>query len=203
MLVRSAISRESGRFCIYQLLVIMFSTVIFSYIEKSTKEDWVLYDSFKKSQNIVMKFADASPFPSFVLDPTGKILACNKSGKGLIKSSLPRDSRAFCFGDLVHPTNKEAVLGMAKNATKEGMYRVEALLLVDYGTYWFNVVDTYEPFALLIEGLAWKGTKCAVVTCRNVHDSKQAHRAVLASALGTQQRTKKVCGIFSLTNPPT
>ena len=94
------------------------------------KEDWVLYDSFKRSLNIINMFADKSPFPAFVVDSVGKILNTNSRGKALLKAALSSAHKRELFIDLVHPNEKENILVILKSAAKEGVHEINSTLLV-------------------------------------------------------------------------
>ena len=68
-----------------ELLVHVGTTVVFGYIERLLKEDWVLYDSFKKAERVYMKLVDSFPDPTFVTELSGRIVYLNASASALVE----------------------------------------------------------------------------------------------------------------------
>ena len=71
---------------IFQLLMILISTIILGYIERTLKEYWVLYDSFKRSYNIYVYLVDKLSNPSLVVNNSGRILYQNRNAQKLNES---------------------------------------------------------------------------------------------------------------------
>ncbi len=142
--VRLLLCGESRSLALYQVLAIAFTTTTFGYIERAMKEDWVIYDSFKKAQNVIMKFADTSPFPSFVLDSFGKIVKCNKRGKELLRSAVNKKKLRVDFADLLPPVSRDHFMDLSKRAITQGSHQTEAPLLVRPGSIHRGYLPCYR-----------------------------------------------------------
>ena len=164
-----------------QLLIIFLTTLSFGCIEKVMKEGWVLYDSFKRSFNLIQKFLDALPQPSFVVDHAGVILKANAKGKALTKLST---GKAY-FEDLIDPKCKELALSNLKAALKGQSSQFEASLKISK--------DVYEPYMINLESISWKNAKCVVISCNNTKLSKTVHGLVLDNAYAVREKTESVC----------
>ena len=123
---------------INEALVIMLTTICFGLVERIMKEDWVLYDSFKRAQNLYMKLVDKLPTPNFVTDTSGRILHMNYSAKVLYerskKSRMPdkipsKDAKGLI--KMVHPDYKKTVEEFLKKATREFVSPIDVPILVN------------------------------------------------------------------------
>ena len=72
------------------------------------KEEWVLYESFKKSDKIFSYLLDTNPQLIFVVDNNGKILYKNKLGSECILSNISGDRAA---GHLTQPSTTTGIRG--------------------------------------------------------------------------------------------
>ena len=118
----------------YEFLVIVVTTLIFAFVEKTMKEDWVLFDSFKRAQKIYAKLIDQTPIPTFVTDSAGRILYCNLLGKelyGVTKSEAI--NKVWNFLELVYADHKSIVEEMMKRVGKEEVEAVEVPLFNELG----------------------------------------------------------------------
>lgn len=77
------VSEKSYVHFFLEILSISFYTFVFAVFERIMKEDWILYDSFKRAQNIYMKLADGLFSPTYITDSMGKILYMNANGRSL------------------------------------------------------------------------------------------------------------------------
>jgi len=72
------------------------SVFLVALVEKSRKESWVLFDTFKKSENIFRKIYEGMPSAIFIIDRNKRILYANNEGISLL-SCYYRSTRSFNF----------------------------------------------------------------------------------------------------------
>ncbi len=105
-----------------QVGVILASALGFGFIERATKESWVLFDSFKKSSMLFMRLADAVPYATFLTDFNGRICYQNTGAKDVLenfcKATGERKSRKGNFLDAIHDSCKQKVQDAFKSAAK-------------------------------------------------------------------------------------
>ncbi len=104
------------------------------------KENWILYDSFKRAQKIYMKLVDGALLPTFVADSTGRVLYANSRGKALFVESRAnaedkdRSQQRLQRGganllELIHPERLKTVEGFLKRGPREKASLVDVPLL--------------------------------------------------------------------------
>ena len=128
-------------------LIIFLTTSLFGYMERLAKEDWVLFDSFKRAQKLYMKMVDKLPMPNFVVDSSGKILYQNSSAKELYaksrKSKIVTSDLLNCAAagnvlkeergllEMVHPDHRENIAKVLKEAIKVPVQSIDIPLLIN------------------------------------------------------------------------
>lgn len=196
-----------------EILVIGFSTIIFGFVERLMKEDWVLYDSFKRSQNIYMKLVDGLSFPTFVTDAAGRILYMNSSGNSLIvesKKSASEKRKANLKGtsnflELIHSSYLKSIEESLKRATKEAIPPIEIPLKsiqqitkhfykCELGLDSTIIEQGYEYYLLTFHRFAWKATNCAIISCERIMERKISNQNLLYQGVQTRKNLKEMCG---------
>ncbi len=119
-------------FC--EFLAIMVTTAVFGFVERQMKEEWVLFDSFKRAQKIYMKLIDQMPVPTFVTDSSGRVIYNNSAGRILYEAATKAPSASnsghnWNFLELVYESHRNTIEDMLKRAVKERLLPVEVPLL--------------------------------------------------------------------------
>ena len=185
----------------YQLIPIQVTTLIFASFEKSSKESWVLLDSFKKSQNVFMKLANSVPFPYFITDLHGKALAQNNQADILIDPN----QKSRCFQDIVHPHYKEKISKSIKEAVQKGKANIEVPLqntrsekLEKNSTNFMKAekigtINGFDFYSLTIEKIAWKNANCLRIVCENIDIYKLSQEVLMKNANLMRKELKTLC----------
>ncbi len=119
-------------FC--EILTIGITTTLFAFVERAMKEEWVLFDSFKRAQKIYMKLIDQLPVPTFVTDFSGRVIYSNSAGKALHDATARSASatgvgHGWNFLELVYADHKQTVEDLLKKIGREAPQAVEVPLL--------------------------------------------------------------------------
>jgi len=103
------------------IFIIAVSTTIFACIERTIKEGWVLFDSFKKSSMTLMGVLDASPYAMLLIDPNGRVFFKNSTAADLLENYSKAEGKAFTnnFIEMIHPRYREEFRSEVKSACKE------------------------------------------------------------------------------------
>jgi len=112
-----------------ELILIITSTILYSFSERNTKENWCLFDSFKRAQRIYAKLIDQIPIPAFVTDSSGRIMYYNESGKLLYAKTGKIYNKSLNFLDIVIQSQKKSIENLIKSAARGYVKPVEVLLL--------------------------------------------------------------------------
>ena len=119
-----------------EIFVTCITTTMFGYIERISKEDWVLYDSFKRSNNLHIQLISQQEIPNFVVDETGKILHENVSGLMLYEKKPGVHDHARCHSSgnecvfkIIHPDYKKTILKLLKETNKQNIEPIDVPLL--------------------------------------------------------------------------
>ena len=133
-ILRCIIIKDQGlNNTVYEILAICCTTVVFSFVERVTKENWVLFDSFKRAQKIYMKLIDQLPIPTFVTDSAGRVVYCNSFGKALYDNTRPISksvsNKSWNFLELVYESYKKAMEDFIKQGCKNKIEPIEIPLL--------------------------------------------------------------------------
>lgn len=156
----------------YEFIALLLTTLFFGFHEKSVKEDWVLIDSFRKSQKMYIKLANSSSFPIFIIDLQGKFLELNSEAYSLLKLCLnPRT-----FYDIVHPSYKEKITIAFKNISKDLDEKMEIPLKAEISDP--SLITGYDFYLLHISRFVWKTGNCIKITCQNIMKDKLSHQLV-------------------------
>jgi len=138
-----------------QICAIMLTTITFGFCERFSKENWVLYDSFKRAQNLFMKMADKFPISNFIVDVSGRMQHLNASAKqlfekakrckiaftsmnanlGKTRSHVKEDRGIF---DMVHPDFRKTVDELIKKAVRQKVDSLEIPLLTNLPSQYAN-----------------------------------------------------------------
>ena len=130
----SILSFQPIMFQMWKLIIILAYTVVFCFIERIFKEDWVLYDSFKRTQNLYNNILNKFHSPLFIVNNSGEIVYNNESGKLLCSIgkkyklnkqtdvklnsfSIPKDERGIL--EIIHPEHKKIMRDALKDISKE------------------------------------------------------------------------------------
>ena len=98
-----------------ETMVVLISATIFGFVERAKKESWVLFDSFKKSSMLFMRFVDAVPFAAFLTEANGRI--CYQNSDALkISGSGGKGLRNFV--EMVHSKHKNLIQDALKGVGK-------------------------------------------------------------------------------------
>jgi len=151
IIFEACVTSHALSFHIWKFISVSFSVLIFSFCERLLKEEWVLYKSFRRSQNIYLNMVDKLQVPSFVVDNNGRILHLNfyarkiyKEGrkyKTLIKTecSVTGDntdtkstqSKERGIFEIIHPDYKKKIADGLKKITKEAVQPINVPILVN------------------------------------------------------------------------
>lgn len=170
-------------------MVIAVSTIAFASLEKITKEEWILFDSFKRAQKIYMKIVDEMDVPAFIADPSGKLLYMNKQGEIVYeeakKSTMEKSEERVTsnFLELIHPLYAKQVGDSIKKAGKEAVDPMEVVFITrtqqkiksakSEGDNEESLMEQgYEYFNLRFKRAIWKASNCAIITCEKVMKTK-------------------------------
>ena len=111
-----------------QLLALCATTLVFGCVEKTLKEEWVLFDSFKKAHNIYLKLVDRAPFPTLVTDAQGHVLYWNTVANQLFPGGGAQrraERRSRNLLDLVQADSQEKVGKLLKKAITGATFDAE------------------------------------------------------------------------------
>ena len=118
---------------LFEALIIAVTTIFFGFVERIMKEDWVLYESFMRAQKIYMKLVDAMLLPTFVVEPSGRVLYANVKGRNLLALSRTKAKQQGKGGanllSLVHPDFVKPLEPILKRAGRENVEPIEIPLL--------------------------------------------------------------------------
>eukprot|EP01022_Parablepharisma_sp_SALTPOND_P030575 TRINITY_DN766_c0_g1_i1.p2 TRINITY_DN766_c0_g1~~TRINITY_DN766_c0_g1_i1.p2 ORF type:complete len:805 (+),score=93.80 TRINITY_DN766_c0_g1_i1:687-3101(+) len=189
----------------HEILAITMGAVLFGFFEKLAKEDWVLFDSFRRAQKIYMRMIDSNPYPSFVVTPKSKVLYCNEIAWIMLHGDKDMDERkltkGFCeykgkrFHNVVHPQQQAAVENILREVSRETTTKVMELLLrpselpapprnepsnedEQHGTNYVNAgakEEGYDYFMVTFKQFPWKQVNCILAVCENITFNKESY----------------------------
>eukprot|EP00826_Nyctotherus_ovalis_P054413 TRINITY_DN7123_c0_g5_i1.p1 TRINITY_DN7123_c0_g5~~TRINITY_DN7123_c0_g5_i1.p1 ORF type:complete len:245 (+),score=35.67 TRINITY_DN7123_c0_g5_i1:605-1339(+) len=92
----------------------------FGCAERAMKEEWVLFDSFKKSSMIFMGLFDSLPYFAFIIDSSGRILYKNSAGVEMLENYNEAEGkgRTGNFTEMIHPECRKSFQREIKSAYK-------------------------------------------------------------------------------------
>lgn len=192
-----------------ELGIVVISTIIFGFIERIMKEEWILYDSFMRAQKIYMKLVDELQTPTYVVDSYGKLLYMNGCGRELYEKSKKVKEKTnenannvkkggSNFLGLIHANNVKAVEEYIKKSVKETMPSLEVLMQVNSPLSdqpnlqeHNNVISQgYEYFSLDFKRATWKASNCTVIICERTTKNKMSHQIILQNEIQLREQLK-------------
>ena len=217
---------QSFAHTLYEIIAISVLTTVFGFIERTMKEDWVLFDSFRRAQKIYMKLIDQMPVPTFVTDALGRVIYCNAVGRVLydtakeVNGSPLQQQRNWNFLELVYAEQKKKVEDMIKRATKETVDPIEVPILthtppaepeevkkenqpperkaskVHLGLDVMIVKQGYKYYKIRMERVAWKAANCVMLSCEYTMDYKESFDTLLHNSLQLRTHLQDISSII-------
>ena len=207
------------------LIVIVMTAITFGFVERVLKENWVLYDSFKKSSMIFMGIADALPFGVFLVDKNGKINYKNTEASEIYGNfcKISKNKNAIIY-DMVHPNYRDKVkkdfeitikskdslnyIAPIKTSKEEEMHhkipkKSNSPLISEYQRLRSEgkislLILGYDFYMISIKRHYYKSHNMLIVACQKMTEHKENDELMLQQQIETNYRAENLCRIFEI-----
>ena len=114
---------------------------LYAVAERLTKENWVLLDTFRRSNRVFLDAIEGNVRPVFVVDDRGTILFCNQGAlKTFLEQSLP-DMPNSIF-KIVHERSQDSLRTLLRDSMEQKAAREEIAFKSVGATYDTDSKDT-------------------------------------------------------------
>jgi len=207
-----------------QIGISIILVILYTFIERSIKEGWVLYDSFKKSSMLFMRFADNLSSPAFICDSSGMLFYQNASAEQILnhfystmsKTQENNGNKKGNFLEMLHPNYKTLMQDTLKNSLKsteigtmevwikeknEGENKIgDNNENIKYMTEIYKCrnlrVQGYQAYLLEIQKFSWKSLNTLLIICNNITEQKKNDEIIYEQQICNLHKTQDICSIF-------
>mmetsp|Transcript_13718 Transcript_13718/g.25868 ORF Transcript_13718/g.25868 Transcript_13718/m.25868 type:complete len:662 (-) Transcript_13718:331-2316(-) len=184
------------------LLAVLVLTHVEALLEKDSRDLWVMYDSFKKSDSLMTLLIQNLEIPIFVLNQGASVIFNNRAAESLIKDLNETDGKAKgnCFYSFVDTCFRSRLKTIVDEVSTEKKY-------IRYECWSSNSpqrdVGRIVPrvaLELTLSPQSWLEGNSVLVTCRDKSENIGRHSVVTqlielilpASKFLTQEFTRKL-----------